>query len=104
MIKLRLVFISIFLIYGNVFASSVTVKTDSLTSILNNKDAAVKKRELIIYLRYAFGDMPLKDMEQAKARTSQILQSNHEPDSEGLILFLDGICKFRNKDYTGAQN
>ena len=104
MIKVRLVYISIFLFFGSALAAQTSVKNDSLISILKKKDIAVKKRELILYLRYSFGDMPLKDLKQSKSQTAEILQSNHEPDSEGLILFVDGICKFREKDYTGAQN
>jgi len=103
MIKVRLVCIFIFLFFGNVFAAPETIKNDSLISILKNKDIAFKKRNLILYLRFAFGDMPLKDLEQAKARTAQILKSANEPDSEGLILFIDGICQYREKKYSDAQ-
>src|SRR5947208_1894439 len=104
MIKVRLVCIFFFLFFGNAFADPATIKTDSLTAILKNKDIAIKKRELIMYLRYSFGDMPKKDLKQARAKTAQILRSNHEPDSEGLMLFVDGICRLREKDYPGAQN
>ncbi|MBS1523079.1 MAG: hypothetical protein JST50_18910 [Bacteroidetes bacterium] len=104
MIKVRLVCVFIFLFLGRVFLVQAEIKDDSLTSILKNKDAAVKKRELILYLRYAFGDMPQKDLPQAKAQITQLLQSNHEPDSEGIILFIDGICQYRIPDYTAAQN
>ena len=104
MIKARLVCIFIFLFFGSAFAAQTTIKNDSLVSILKNKDAITKKRELILYLRYSFGDMPLKDLEQSKAQTSEILQSNHVPDSEGLVLFIDGICQYREKRYSDAQN
>jgi len=104
MIKVRLVYVFLFFIWGNAFAEPAMIKNDSLTAILKKKDIAIKKRELIFYLRYAFGDMPLKDLEQAKVQTAQTLQSNHEPDSEGLILFVDGICKLRENNFPAAQN
>jgi len=104
MTKLRLFCISLFLICGSAFAYPATIKDDSLTSILKNKDIAIKKRELILYLRFAFGDMPLKDLEPAKIQTTQILQSLKEPDSEGLILFINGISQYREKKYSDAQN
>ncbi len=104
MIKVRLVCILIFLYFGSAFDAHATIKNDSLVSILNNKDIASKKRNLILYLRFAFGDMPLNDLEQAKAQATQILQSAREPDSEGLILFIDGICQYREKKYSDAQN
>lgn len=104
MIKVRLVCIFIFLYFGSVFAVQAAIKNDSLVSILNNKDIASKKRDLIFYLRFAFGDMPMKDLEQAKAQTARILQSAREPDSEGLILFINGICQYREKKYSDAQN
>ena len=103
MIKVRLVCIFIFLCFGNTLAAHATLKNDSLVSILKNKDVALKKRNLILYLRFAFGDMPIKDLEQAKAQTRQILKSVHEPDSEGLILFIDGICQYREKKYSDAE-
>jgi len=104
MIKFRLACFFILGIWGSGFASSAAIKTDSLISILKNKDATIKKRELILYLRYGFGDMPQQDLEQARAQTAQILRSAHEPDSEGLILFIDGICQYRKQNYTSAQN
>lgn len=104
MIKLRLFCISLFLICGTAFASRATIKDDSLTSILKNKDTAIKKRELILYLRFAFGDMPLKDLEPSKTQATRILQSFREPDSDGLILFINGICQYREKKYSDAQN
>jgi len=104
MIKVRLVCVFLFFIWGNAFAEPATIKNDSLTAILKKKDIAVKKRDLILYLRFAFGDMPLKDLEQAKAQAVQILQSAHAPDSEGLILFINGICQYREKNYSVAQN
>ncbi|HEY8999917.1 MAG TPA: hypothetical protein VIM89_01095 [Mucilaginibacter sp.] len=104
MIKVGLVCVFIFLLFGSVFAAQAGVKDDSLASILKNKDAAVKKRELILYLRFAFGDMPLKDLEQAKKQTVQTLKSAQEPDSEGLILFIEGICQYRWNKYTDAQS
>ena len=104
MIKLRLFCISLFLICGSAFAYPATIKDDSLTSILKNKDIAIKKRELILYLRFAFGDMPLTDLGPSKIHTTQILQSFKEPDSEGLILLIDGRCQYREKRYSDAQN
>jgi len=104
MIKVRLlcVFIFLFLISG--FLVQAEIKDDSLTSILQNKDVAVKKRELILYLRFAFGDMPLSDLENAKAHAIQTLKSANEPGSEGLVLFIEGVCKYRIKDYPAAQH
>jgi tetratricopeptide (TPR) repeat protein len=95
--------IFIFLICGSAFAGKATIKNDSLVSILKDKNVAAKERNLILYLRFAFGDMPLKDLEQAKAQTIQTLQSAHEPDSEGLILFINGICQYRERKYSDAQ-
>ncbi|HTK22009.1 MAG TPA: hypothetical protein VL442_20970 [Mucilaginibacter sp.] len=104
MIKVRLVCVFVFLFLGGGLLVQAEIKDDSLTSILKNKDAAIKKRELILYLRYAFGDMPQKDLLQAKAQVTGLLQSAHESDTEGLILFIDGICKYRIQDYAAAQN
>jgi tetratricopeptide (TPR) repeat protein len=104
MIKFRLVCIFVLGILGNEFAGAATIDTDSLTSILKNKDVAVKKRELILYLRYSFGDMPQKDLSHAREETVRILKSAKEQDSEGLILFIDGICRYREQNYNLAQN
>ncbi|MBV8391200.1 MAG: hypothetical protein JO080_15450 [Mucilaginibacter sp.] len=103
MINVRLVYIFFFLFFGSAFASAAAIKNDSLLAILNNKDAAVKKRDLIFYLRFEFGDMPQKDLLQARNETVQILQSANEPDREGLILFIDGICQYRERKYSDAQ-
>lgn len=104
MIKFRLVCIFILGIWGSGFASSATIKTDSLIAILKNKDAAVKERELILYLRYSFGDMPQTDLLHSREETARVLKSNHEQDSEALMLFVDGICQYRDRNYSAAQN
>lgn len=104
MIKVRLACVFFFLFFCGGPAVQAAIKNDSLTSILKNKDVAVKKRELILYLRYAFGDMPQKDLPRARTEVVQLLQSIHEPDSEGLTLFIDGICQYRVPDYAAAQN
>lgn len=104
MIKVRLVCIFIFLLFGSALSAQTSIRKDSLISILKNKDVAIKKRDLILYLRFAFGDMPLKELRQAKAETAEILQSADEPDSDGLILFINGICQYRERKYSDAQN
>ena len=104
MIKVRLVCIFFFLLFGNAVATLAAIKKDSLISILKKDDLAVKKRELILYLRYSFGDMPQKDLLHAKEETVRILKLTHEQDREGLILFIDGICQYREQNYSAAQN
>lgn len=86
------------------FAAADTLKTDSLLTILKKKDPASPKRDLILYLRYAFGDMPVKDLDASEKRVAHILRSSNVPDHEGLIFFVDAICSVRQDNHPVAQD
>ncbi|MBS1530196.1 MAG: hypothetical protein JSU01_07810 [Bacteroidetes bacterium] len=105
MMRKSLLYIFIFCLAGTSFANAESFKSDSLQAILKNKsDAVAQKRDLILYLRYAFGDMPEKDLDAARDQSVQLLRSFREDDSEGLIHFIDAICQVRRKHYPEAQN
>ncbi|MBS1527829.1 MAG: hypothetical protein JST19_19450 [Bacteroidetes bacterium] len=73
-------------------------------TILNTKDPAQRHRDLVLYIRYFFGDMPERDLTDAEKKAVQILRSSHESDREGLILFIDAICRLRLNNYSAAQD
>jgi predicted negative regulator of RcsB-dependent stress response len=104
MIRKSLLNIFIFFFAASAFANAESFKNDSLLAILKNKTSVTQKRDLIIYLRYAFGDMPVKDLNTARQQTAKLLRSFHEQDSDGIIYFVDAICRLRGQDYRGAQN
>lgn len=104
MIRKSLLNISIFFFALIAIARAESFKKDSLLAILKNKESATQKRDLVIYLRYAFGDMPVKDLDAARRQTAKLLRSFGEQDSEGVIYFVDGICHLRQGNDRAAQN
>ncbi|HVW13235.1 MAG TPA: hypothetical protein VHB54_05425 [Mucilaginibacter sp.] len=73
-------------------------------TILNDKNTAQRHRDLVLYIRYFFGDMPERDLNDAEKKAVQTLRSSHEPDSEGLIHFINAICRLRLGNYSAAQD
>ena len=80
------------------------VKSDSLLSILKRSDANGRQKDLVLYLRYAFDDIPVKDLSQAQKEIAGLLQSYHVTNQEGLNDFINVICDLRRNNYAGAQN
>src|SRR3569833_459038 len=105
MIRKSLLYTFFFFLPGIIPAGAESFKSDSLLTILkNNGSAASRKRDLILYLRFAFGDMPKKDLDPARKQAAQLLRSFHEPDSEGIIDFIDAFCLLRQGHSSDAQN
>lgn len=104
MIRKSLLNIFIFSFALIAVARAESFKKDSLLAILKNKESATQKRDLVIYLRYAFGDMPVKELDAARRQTVKLLRSFREQDSEGVIYFVDGICQLRQGNDRRAQN
>jgi hypothetical protein len=94
----------IFLLSGYASAQSSLIKSDSLLNILKKSDAEGRQRDLVLYLRYAFDDIPVKDLPNTQKEASGLLKTYHVNDREGLNNFIDVICKLRENNYTSAQN
>lgn len=103
MLKKPLLSIFLFISLGSVFGAPVSMQKDSLLSILKHNERPTRERDLIFYIRYEFGDMSREELVAARKTTVDLLHSFHVPDSEGLIYFIDAICKLRQNNYTAAQ-
>ncbi len=85
-------------------AAQPEAKRDSLLTILKIKDPGVREKNLILYLRYYFGDMPDNRLNAAKIETNQLLKTYHVANLAGINDFIETICQLRLMHYKEARN
>jgi hypothetical protein len=84
-------------------ATQSTVKQDSLLTILQMPDENLRERKLVLYLRYYFGDMPENDLNAAKVKTSQLMQSHKVANRTVINFFIETLCQIRLKQFSEAE-
>lgn len=102
--KILSFFACIFLFSGYISAQSSLIKNDSLLTILKRSDAKERQRDLVLYLRYAFDGIAVKDLPRAQKEATELLRSYQVEDREGINSFIDAVCQLHQNNYAGSQS
>jgi len=79
-------------------------KRDSLVNILQTNDAAQRKRQLVLYLRYYFTDLPPEHLDAVKAETDRLLEHYQVGDRVAIGYFMSTLCLMRRRQYQEAES
>jgi hypothetical protein len=99
----KICFFLFFFIFLRATAVKSAVKRDSLLTILKIKEPNARERNLIVFLRYYFGDMPEAHLEAAKTEIDRILDKNHIADRAAFNYFIEAICQMRLMHFQNAE-
>ena len=96
-----------FFLFFFIFLHATTVKSavtqDSLLTILKSKESNGRERNLILFLRYYFGDVPENRLQAAKTEIGRILDNHHIPDRAAFNYFIETICQMRLMHFQDAE-
>lgn len=104
MLKKCCLFLLFFCFFQQAHAYLPKSKRDSLLTILQIKKEEIRERQLLLYLRYCFGDMPEGSITAAKVETDQLLRSYHVASRVAINYFIETACQMRLKRYKEAEH
>lgn len=66
-------------------------------------DEDLRERKLVLYLRYYFGDMPESNLNAAKIKTDQLMQSHQVANRIAINFFIETLCQVRLMHFDEAE-
>ncbi|MFI5157595.1 MAG: tetratricopeptide repeat protein [Sphingobacteriales bacterium] len=79
-------------------------KRDSLLKILHTNDTSLRKRQLVLYLRYYFNDLPPERLDAVRIETDQLLERYQITDRVAIGYFTKTLCLMQLQQYPEAES
>ncbi|GAA4099986.1 hypothetical protein [Mucilaginibacter panaciglaebae] len=100
--KIYLILLFALFLVGTARATEL-VSTDSLLTILKQKDGPQKDKQLILSIRYYFGGRLPRNLPAAKKSLDSLLTVFAVPDAEAVRLFAETMYRMEQKQYIAAE-
>jgi hypothetical protein len=102
---LKIICLSIFFCCFSLCLNAIQppLKQDSLLKILKINDPRSRERELLLFLRYYFGDISKDRLNAAQVETSQLLETYNVADRAAIGYFIESLCLLQVQKYRQAE-
>jgi len=102
-LKLTFLFLSFFSVSTGTKAAGPSVKRDSLLKILQINDTRLRQRQLVLYIRYYFGDVPDDQLTAVKTEAGNLLERYQVTDRVAIGQFMETLCLMQLRQYRPAE-
>jgi tetratricopeptide (TPR) repeat protein len=101
--KIVCFFLVLFCLSFGAKAAGPPIKRDSLLKILQIRDTSRRKRQLVLYLRFYFSDLPSDRLAAVKADADLLMERYYIGDRAAISYFMETLCLMQQGQYRKAE-